>query len=342
MNSLYTYNLPPEAIASTPASPRDSAKLMVFHIASNTIHLDTVRNLHKYLPPQSLLVMNHSKVLPCRVHAHSSKGPLELLVMTNSWKPTDTILHASCNKKLHPGETVDLGEGKILTVLRSEEKVFEFKANFSLKKLPQVLARLGEMALPPYIQNCPLTESERRKKYQTILADKPGSVAAPTAALHFTPRVLQSIKKHGIQEVPVHLHVGLGTFGPLLPEHLASGQFYKEHYDIPPASQLKIQAHKNANQPIFAIGTTTTRTLESWAKTGQAQGETDLLITPPYSFQMIDGLLTNFHVPESSLMHLVEAFLQFKGSKRHLKELYALALENDFRFYSFGDAMLLC
>jgi S-adenosylmethionine:tRNA ribosyltransferase-isomerase len=338
---LYHYTLPHHRNAQKPASPRDSSKLLVYKSATNEFFFDTFLNLDRYLPERSLLVMNETKVLPCRVHAMSAKGPVELLVMSNEWQPTDTVLLASCNKKLHPGETVALPQGHTLTVLESHEKIFRFKPDFDLKKLPEVLARIGEMPVPRYIEHCPLTETEKRKKYQTVFAKKPGSVAAPTASLHFTPRVFKKLAAAGIEKTFLTLHVGLGTFAPVLPEHLATKTLYKEGYEIPKSTAEKILRQKKSGQPLVAVGTTATRTLESFARSGKLSGSTDLFILPPYSFQIPDILLTNFHVPGSALMMLVEAFLQHKKAKKHLVELYELALAHDFRFYSFGDAMLI-
>lgn len=339
---LYTYTLPESRIAQTPASPRDSAKLFVYHTATGKIELDTFLHLDRYLPKESLLIMNETKVLPCRVFALTSKNEaVELLVMTNEWKPSDRILKATANKKLHPGEKVKLPEGHTLTVLESTEKIFQFSADFPLSKLPHVLARIGEMPLPRYIEHCPLTEEEKRRKYQTFFAKKPGSVAAPTASLHFTPRLLKKLATQGVHPEFLTLHVGLGTFAPVLPEHLESKTLYKEYYEIPTSTLKALEKRKRANKPLIAVGTTATRALESFAKTKASSGLTDLFILPPYSFQMLDGLITNFHVPGSSLMMLVESFLQHKKAKHHLKELYEIALKKDFHFYSFGDGMLI-
>lgn len=336
---LFDYQLPQELIAQSPASPRDTSRLFVYDTAKDCITLDHFRNLHRYLPKNSLLVLNETAVLPCRVEAKTEKAtPIELLVMSNEWTPQDPWLKATVNKSLKPGEKIFTKGGHVWTVLESHEKVFKFKVDFPLKNLPTVLRRIGEMPVPKYIAHCPLTESEKRRKYQTIFAHTPGSVAAPTASLHFTPRVFQKLAATGVQTAQVTLHVGLGTFGPLLPEHLSSGHFYEEFYQVPKTSAEHIQAHDG---PVIAVGTTSVRTLETWAKTGQSTGKTDLLITPPFEFKRVDGLLTNFHIPQSSLMRLVEAFLQHKGAKRHLKDLYAVAIQEKFRFYSFGDAMLL-
>lgn len=342
MDSLYSYILPNEHIAKLPASPRDSSKLLIYDTKTDTILFDTYLNLAKHLPKDALLVMNESKVLPCRVFGTGPKGEvLELLIMTNEWTPKDTVLKATVNKKLHPGELVHLPHGHTLTVLESIEKIFTFKADFELAKLPHILARIGEMPIPRYIESCPLTEEELRKKYQTVFAKKPGSVAAPTASLHFTPRLFKKLAKSGVETCFVTLHVGLGTFAPVLPEHLETRTLYKELYEIPNESATHIQKQKAAHKPVIAVGTTSTRTLESWAKTKTLKGPTELFILAPYDFQILDGLLTNFHIPGSSLMMLVEAFLQSKKAKRHLKDLYAIALQNDFRFYSFGDGMLI-
>ncbi|QQR55338.1 tRNA preQ1(34) S-adenosylmethionine ribosyltransferase-isomerase QueA [Candidatus Peregrinibacteria bacterium] len=342
MDSLYTYTLPERCIAQTPASPRDHSKLLIYDTASGAVSFDRYLNLDRYLPQDSLLVMNESKVLPCRVPVKGPKNePLELLVMSNEWKPSNTVLLATVNKKLQPGERLALPQGHRLTVLESTEKIFRFKASFNLARLPEVLARIGQMPVPRYIKDCPLTEEELRKKYQTVFAKKPGSVAAPTASLHFTPRLFKKLKKKGHELAFVTLHVGLGTFAPVLPEHLESRTLYKEYYEIPENSRIQIEKHKAAGKPIFAVGTTSTRTLEAWAETGANKGPTELFILPPYPFQVLDGLLTNFHIPGSSLMMLVEAFLQHKKAKHHLKDLYASALEKEFRFYSFGDGMLI-
>lgn len=339
---LYSYTLPDSRIAQTPASPRDSAKLFVYHSSTGEMEFDTFLHLDRYLPKESLLIMNETKVLPCRVFAHTSKNdPIELLMMTNEWKPSDHILKATVNKKLHPGEQVHLPEGHTLTVLESTEKIFQFSADFPLSKLPYVLARIGEMPLPRYIQNCPLTEEEKRRKYQTFFAKKPGSVAAPTASLHFTPRLIKKLANQAIHPKFLTLHVGLGTFAPVLPEHLESKTLYKEYYEIPAPTLKAIENQKHAKKPLIAVGTTATRALESFAKTKNPSGSTDLFILPPYSFQMLDGLVTNFHVPGSSLMMLVESFLQHKKAKHHLKDLYEIALKKDFQFYSFGDGMLI-
>lgn len=342
MDSLYSYTLPEKNIAQTPAVPRDSSKLLIYDTKTDTVFFDRTLNLDQYLPKEALLVMNESKVLPARVEAKTEKEiPIELLIMTNEWKATDTILRATANKKLHPGEKVLLPHGHELTVLDSTEKIFTFKADFNLSSLPTILARIGAMPIPRYIQNCPLTEEELRKKYQTVFAKKPGSVAAPTASLHFTPRLFKKLNAAGIQTQFVTLHVGLGTFAPVLPEHLETRTLYKEYFEIPSQSAKTIIAHKKAKKPLIAVGTTSTRTLESWAKTQELYGNTELFILPPYEFKAVDGLMTNFHIPGSSLMMLVEAFLQDKKAKRHLKELYEIALEKGFRFYSFGDSMLI-
>lgn len=342
MDSLYTYILPEDRIAQTPAVPRDHSKLLVYDTKTDTVRIDTYLNLNKHLPQDSLLVMNESKVLPCRVKALGAKGEeLEVLVMSNEWNPEDTELKATVNKKLHPGEQIRLPHGHTLTVINSTEKIFTFKADFDLAKLPHILERIGEMPIPRYIQECPLTEEELRKKYQTVFAKKPGSVAAPTASLHFTPRLFKKLDASGTEVAFVTLHVGLGTFAPVLPEHLETRTLYKELYDIPKESAHRIEAHKKAGKPVFAVGTTSTRTLESWAKTKELKGPTNLFILPPYEFKVLDGVLTNFHIPGSSLMMLVEAFLQHKKAKRHLKELYEIALKEGFRFYSFGDGMLV-
>lgn len=342
MDPLYYYELPESAIAQKPASPRDSSKLLIFDTRSNAVHFDHFYNLAKYLPKDSFLVMNETKVLPARLFAQKDGQALELLVLPTEVDYKLGTLKAIANRRLRNGEKIILNAKHTLEVIEDTEKAFTFRADFDLHKLPELLARLGKTPIPNYIQNSPLTETQLRKKYQTVFAKNPGSVAAPTASLHFTDRVFHQLDQAGIPHFFVNLHVGLGTFAPVLPEHLASKTLYEEHYAIAPKVAEKILALKKQGHLCTAVGTTTTRTLETFTRDPLTQvHKTNLFILPPFQFKVIDQLLTNFHIPGSSLMMLVEAFLQHKGARRHLKEIYEIALREGFRFYSFGDSMLI-
>lgn len=337
---LYSYHLPSEHIASQPARPRDHSKLLIYDTVTDQVSFDTFINLPLYLPANSFLVMNETKVLPARIHAkHENGTELEMLVLPSEADYKAHTIKATANKRLRNGQKVFLTPKHVLEVVEDTQKAFTFKAHFNLHELPALLLKVGETPIPNYIQNSSLSEKELRKKYQTIFAKNPGSVAAPTASLHFTPRVFKKLDEHRIPHHFVTLHVGLGTFAPVLPEHIQNRSLYEEHTEIAPATAKEILALKDQGRLCTAVGTTTTRTLESFAR-GHSK-KTDLFILPPFDFQLVDQLITNFHLPNSSLMMLVEAFLQHKKAERHLKELYEIAIQNDFRFYSFGDSLLI-
>lgn len=348
MDSLYQYELPPEQIAREPAEPRDHSRLLIYKTATDEIIFDSFFNVAKYLPAGSFLVMNETKVLPARMHAERDGEEIELLVIPSEANLTLGTVKATANKRLRKGQKVFLTPKHALEVTEDTEKAFTFKAHFDLKELPSVLLEHGETPIPNYIQGSPLTEAELREKYQTVFAKNPGAVAAPTASLHFTKRVFQDLERVGTPQLFVTLHVGLGTFAPVLPEHLENRTLYEECFEIEANVAEKIRAYKKEGRLCTAVGTTVVRTLESFAQQQvmraheiELQNKTNLFILPPFDFQMVDQLLTNFHLPGSSLMMLVEAFLQHKGAKRHLKEIYEIAIKQGFRFYSFGDAMLI-
>lgn len=337
----YKYPLPPELISNKPASPRDSSKLFVYDTANDKITIDKFVNIDKYLPADSFLVMNQTKVLPVRVLCKDEQNEdVELLVLTNEIFPKDKYVKAIGSRKIHPGEKIFINKKYYLELFNSDQKVFLFKPNFEINKLKEILLRFGKTPIPSYIENHKLQEKELRKRYQSIFAKNPGSTAAPTASLHFTNRVFKKLDSKKIQRLFVTLHVGLGTFSTLLPEHFEENKLFEEHYEIDKKTADKITKLKK-NKKLIAVGTTSVRTLESFTRNKKLRGGTDIFIHPPFDFKTVDCLITNFHVPKSSLMLLVESFLQHKKSKRRLKELYMTAIEKEFRFYSFGDSMLI-
>ncbi len=336
----YNYLLPDKNLALSPSVPRDSSKLFVYNTAKDEIHFDRFYNLSKYLPIDSFLVLNDTKVLPARVTMRKqSGGKVIVLFLVNEIE--GDIVPALVDRKINVGERIYFDNDEYLEILTQKENIFNLKFDFSKEKLFSLLTKFGNMPIPPYLKKTPLKRGELLDKYQTIFAHEKGSSAAPTASLHFTDGVFDSLKAKNIEKYFVTLHVGLGTFAPLTHENLKDKKLHEEYYLIPKTTYQSVESLRNQGKKLVSVGTTVTRTLESVAKTGNLTGKTDLFIYPPYEFKMVDILITNFHLPKSSLMMLVEAFLDHKGSKKRLTELFEAAIRNDFRFYSFGDAMLI-
>ncbi len=261
--------------------------------------------------------------------------------------------HNEVNKEFNEGLTF-----KSLEVVHQEEQFFFFKPSVSLPEVYLLLEKEGVTPIPPYIKESPLNESTLREKYQSIFAKNPASVAAPTASLHFTPELMEKLEERGVDKTFVTLHVGAGTFAPIDEKNFQNKKLFTEYYEVSEESAKKINAAKNSDVKIIPVGTTACRTLESAVRfSAEARpprdaeaspqqlhpnsGPTDIFIFPPYEFKIADGLITNFHIPKSSLMLLVDALLENKKAKRHILDLYKIAIENKFRFYSFGDAMLI-
>ncbi len=339
----YHYVLPPELIAHEPASPRESAKLLVYHTAT-----DTIEHRHIYDLPSLIarvhLVTNDTTVLPARVQGiHEDGTAIELLILVDQGVGDDGTVPALVNRGVKVGEKVRVGSLTFI-VLDNREKAMKMRVQEGKEALLSYLTQYGETPLPPYIDS-QASEATKRLQYQTVFAEGEASVAAPTASLHFTNDLLTKLTAAGVTISPVTLQVGLGTFAPIFPEHFASGKLHEEHYFVSEASAKAIQTSKVSGRKVLAVGTTMVRTLES-AKVsvmaGQGSyGTTDLFIYPPYTFTVPDMLMTNFHVPRSSLMCLVEAFIAHKGSSRRLVSIYEEAIYKHYRFYSFGDAMLI-
>jgi len=333
----YDYKLPPEQIAQTPAKPRDSAQLLVYNRASGRITHDTFRHLVKYLPPKSIIVVNQTKVIPARLPVKRSTGGVVRLLITQ-WQHSPLI--ALADRALKNGEELSVDGQHTFTVLKKQGSEYQLQPSFSIQHMPKLLKQYGAMPLPPYLRHSPLSEKQRQEQYQTVFARQLGAVAAPTASLHFTPRLLKQLRAAGHAIVPVTLHVGLGTFAPLTPEQVQSGQLHAEYYQIDNAAAKKLMAAKKAGRTIIAVGTTVARTLESASdshgRLSKLVGETDIFIRPGYKWQFVDSLITNFHVPQSSLLMLVAALVGLTWAK-----LYQEAIKQHYRFFSFGDGMLI-
>lgn len=332
--AAYDYVFPPALLAKQPASPRDSAKLLVYERASGRTRLATVAAIGDFLPPGTVLVRNITKVIPAKLIARrETGGKVEMLVIAVG----ADHLNILADRRLRSGDILTLGAGATVRVGDSLGRGWRLEP---VRMSPaMLLKRFGRTPLPPYMKDSPLTESERRAKYQSVFAKTPGSVAAPTASLHFTPRLIARLKKRGVRFVDVVLHVNLGTFAPLTDEQWRTGKLHQEHFMIPKATIAALAKAKQEGNPIIPIGTTALRALESAASAGplRAHGITDLFIREGYEFKMVSGLMTNFHVPRSSLLMLVGALI----GQKTVMDLYRRAIRRRFRLFSFGDAMLV-
>lgn len=347
----YTYTLPEELIAKSPAMPRDSSRLFAYDCETDLVTLATFRDIARFLPKPCLLILNETKVVPARVWLYKiGGGKVQVLFLVNEWRGSTTSIKVMVDRKVSVGDKLSFGypDGdSVFDVVGQEENIFELKPLFESSRLLALLDKHGSMPLPKYIKCSPLGESELRQRYQTIFAQDPASVAAPTASLHFTPEVFRSLEDAGIRIARVSLHVGLGTFAPVNEKNEKTGKLHMERYVVPVETADAIRQAKSAGVTVVAVGTTVVRTLEAAAdrifseEKGVIRGETDIFIRPPYAFRVVDALVTNFHIPGSSLMMLGQAFIEYKGSKRELKDLYERAILENFRFYSFGDSMFI-
>ena len=367
-NYPYYYNLHKDRIARQSAEPRDAARLFVYDTTRDEITFDTFANLGAHLPKKSLLVLNDTKVVPARVMLKKETGgKIEVLFLVNEWQQTpDKPIPALVDRKITIGAQLffkDPNAKITFTVARQDENIFYLTPSFSnlksrsnpAQELFKLLDKNGVTPLPKYIKNTGIGEAALRKKYQAVFGKNPASVAAPTASLHFTEHLLAKLEKSGVEKTFVTLNVGLGTFAPVSAESLASGTLHTEFLTIPAQSRVTIAAHKYAGEPVVAVGTTVVRTLEaeavkilSTSNNGDITDATQIFIRPPYDFKIVDAMITNFHLPDTSLMMLVQAFLEHKNisaqkqkKTRSLVDLYEIAIKEKFRFYSFGDAMLI-
>lgn len=336
--STYYYDLPQELIAQTPVEPRSASRLLCVDRSSGALAHHHFYELGQFLRKGDLLVMNDSRVLPARLYGvrEDTGSPIEFLLL----KPVgEKVWEIICKpgKKAKPGRRFRFGEKLSAEILDHAEdggRIVRFECEGSLYA---VLDEIGQMPLPPYITE-KLTDKER---YQTVYAREVGSSAAPTAGLHFTPELLRELKAQGIDEAFVTLHVGLGTFRPVKEDDIRKHHMHIEHYTIPQETAEKIRQTKAAGGRVIAVGTTSCRTLEgAAAEFGEiraCEGDTGIFIYPPYEFKVIDGLITNFHLPESTLIMLVSAFAGYDN----IMNAYKAAVEERYRFFSFGDAMAI-
>jgi S-adenosylmethionine:tRNA ribosyltransferase-isomerase len=324
LTSELDYELPEELIAQRPAEPRDTSRLMVVDVSEESISHHTFRELPRFLRPGDALVLNETKVLSARVVAHkTSGGEVELLFLRDLQGPWEVLARPS--KRLKPGLALTVGGEKLEVVKSLGDGHWVVEGD----DVRGTLQRSGRMPLPPYIR--PTEDAEGA--YQTIYARNPGSAAAPTAGFHFTERVLTETEQAGVDIARITLHVGTGTFAPIRAERLEEHRMHAEYYSIPDHA---VRTVGNAAR-VIAAGTTVARTLETWAASGAKEGESRLFVYPGYEWRAVDVLLTNFHLPRSTLLAMIMSF----AGKRLVREAYRVAVEERYRFYSFGDAMLL-
>ena len=332
--SDFDFALPPELIAQHPAPERSAARLLD---GRRRGPIDRIfRELPALLSPGDLLVFNDTQVVKARLYGEKpTGGKLELLV-ERVLPGHQVVAHMKVSKKPPVGTVLAMDGGFAATLLARwpDDDGTLFRFGFSGEPY-LLMEQHGHVPLPPYIEHADTAFDEQR--YQTVFARHPGAVAAPTAALHFDDAVLASLEACGIHRASLTLHVGAGTFQPVKTEDIAQHRMHSEWYEVPAGTQEAIARTRSNGGRIVAVGTTTVRTLESWALTGQARGDTSIFITPGFSFRLVDLLVTNFHLPKSTLMMLVSAF----AGHDHAMALYRHAVAQRYRFFSYGDSMLL-
>lgn len=335
--SDFYYRLPEELIAQTPAEPRDSSRLLVYDRKSGKTEHKIFRDVADLLNAGDVLVINNTRVLPARMYAHTENGgAVEVLLLKRLDKDRWEVL-VKPGRKCPVGKRLFVSEELFLTVediTPSGERIVRFYYDGVFES---ILERVGSMPLPPYIK----TKLENKNRYQTVYAKTDGSAAAPTAGLHFTPELLARLRDKGVEIAEVLLHVGLGTFRPVKEEIITDHKMHSEYYEIDASAAETVNRAKREGRRVIAVGTTSVRTLESVAdKNGlikPCRGNTGIFIYPPYEFRCVDALITNFHLPESTLIMLVAALC----GREKILELYNTAVENKYRFFSFGDAIFI-
>lgn len=336
--SDFYYDLPQELIAQTPVEPRDSSRLLVYNRADGSIEHKHFYDVIDYLHKGDVLVVNNTKVLPARIYGTKDKtgGHVEFLLLKRiDYTHWEVILKPGRIAK--PGAVFHFGDKLSATVQSIGEdgsRIVEFSFDGVFEN---ILAEVGEMPLPPYIKE----KLSDKTRYNTVYSKIDGSAAAPTAGLHFTPELIQKLKQKGVEFVEVLLHVGLGTFRPVKVDDVTQHHMHSEFYSVSEQAAEAINKAKSEGRRVICVGTTSVRTVESAAdsdgKVVAGSGNTDIFIYPPYKFKVVDALITNFHLPESTLIMLVSALC----SREEILHVYNVAVEEKYRFFSFGDAMLI-
>ena len=336
--SDFNYDLPKELIAQDPLENRSDSRLMVIHRDTDAIEHRIFREIGEYISPGDILVMNDTRVIPARlIGVRASGGAAEILLLKrldiDRW---EAIVRPG--KKLRPGAKVSFGEGKLVgeieEVAEEGNRIVRFHYDGVFES---ILDELGQMPLPPYITH----KLQDKERYQTVYAKHEGSAAAPTAGLHFTKELLKELEEKGVETAFVTLHVGLGTFRPVKTENILEHHMHTEYCEVSKETAEKVNRVKERGGRVIAVGTTSVRTLESMTEEDgvlrAGSRDTDIFIYPGYRFKLVDGLITNFHLPESTLLMLVSAFYD----REKILSAYSEAVQEKYRFFSFGDAMLI-
>ena len=337
--SDFYFDLPEELIAQTPLEDRSNSRLMVLDKESGEIQHRVFKDIIEYLNPGDTLVLNNTRVMPARIIGEKveSGGKIEFLLLKRIEGDKWECL-AKPGKRAKIGAEFTFGNGKlkckVVDIVEEGNRIIEFSYDGIFE---QVLDELGEMPLPPYITE----RLDDRERYQTVYAKVQGSAAAPTAGLHFTPEILNKIKEKGVNIAYVTLHVGLGTFRPVKVDDVTNHKMHSEHYSVTKETADLINKTKAEGGRVICVGTTSCRTVESvatkYGEIKECSGDTEIFIYPGYEFKCMDGLITNFHLPESTLIMLVSAFAGYQN----VMNAYKTAVEEKYRFFSFGDAMLI-
>lgn len=347
--SLFDYELPKSLIANSPISPRDHSRLLVVNRKNKEISHYKFFEIEDLLNKDDVLVLNKTKVFPARFFAKKETGgKIEILLVEEI---RDKVWKAITSPGLKDGQKIVFGE-QIFETIGHDNQTVLLKTNLDKFDLLSLLKEHGHIPLPPYIHSRQ-KESKLRKEYQTVFAKNEGSVAAPTAGFHFTKELLKRIKNKGIQIEYLTLHVGIGTFAPVKTKRLEDHNMHFEHFEIDKQTIERLNKAKEQGKRIIAVGTTTTRVLETLVKDGKLEsknkGSTNLFIFPPYKFKFVSALITNFHLPKSTLLSLVSAFTSYPNTKNKFTNLkdnligkaYKTAIKEKYRFYSFGDASFI-
>lgn len=336
--SDFDYYLPEEQIAQTPAEPRDSSRLLVYDREKDEIYHKHFYDIVDFLKDGDVLVRNNTKVLPARIFAYTENGGKVEVLLLKRFNLTDWEVLVKPGKKARIGAKLTVSQELSLVVTDIFEESGSRKVTFNFDGVfEDVISRIGEMPLPPYITE----KLKDKERYQTVYAKVDGSAAAPTAGLHFTDALFEKIKAKGVEVVDVLLHVGLGTFRPVKVDNVLEHHMHSEYYEIGEEAAEKINKAKKEGRRIIAVGTTSVRTLESAADENgfvkPVKGNTEIFIYPPYKFKCVDALITNFHLPKSTLIMLVASMT----GREKILDIYKTAVEEKYRFFSFGDAMLI-
>ena len=337
--SDFDYALPPALIAQHPPAERGQSRLLHLPGGAPPLEHRTVGALSSLLRPGDLLVFNDTRVIPARVFGHKATGGQIEVLLERAIDSHRALVQIRASKAPKAGSELFLGPGALpVSVLGRREALFELAFPAEQEVLP-FFETVGEMPLPPYIERP--ADLGDQARYQTVYARHPGAVAAPTAGLHFTDALLAELAEAGIAQTTVTLHVGAGTFSPVRVEDVTAHRMHEERYVLPPEAVTAIEATRARGGRVVAVGTTVVRVLEAAARRSEGlaphAGETDIFIYPPFPFRVVDGLMTNFHLPQSTLLMLVSAFVGWQA----VREAYETAVAEGYRFFSYGDAMLL-